>query len=341
MKLSVNWLQDFIDISNIDIAELSNKLSLSSCEVDAYYENYAHLKKIEIAKIIEVKKHPHADRLHLCKVKTKNEILDIVCGASNVKENMWVALAPLGAKLPLEDSFLEIRKAKIRGLSSFGMLCSAKELGLDKVIDNLQDKDGILDLSDLSLRYPEWLDPKKLILGDSLLEIFSFHDFILDIDNKSITHRPDLWSHFGFARELSLIFQKKLKYNPLLEARPLSQYPKIKDIEKQIEVHIEKGAALAYFGLLLEEGVCTISPLWLQSRLINVGQRPINNLVDASNYILFAIGQPNHIFDRDRLEGSSIHIGFVKKDIDFVGLDEQTYKVKKIVFLSKIRRKRY
>ncbi len=327
MKLSLNWLNDFVDLSGISAKEIMNKLTLSTCEIEGFTETYSHLKQVQVAQIISVQKHPQADRLSVCQVKSDTGVINIVCGAPNVRPHMFVALAPVGTMLPLSDTenkgevkIIEIRKAKIRGIESFGMLCSAQELQLEAIMTGMVNQDiGILDLE----KFP--IEKKKIEVGYILNHLFPFCDLIFEVDNKSITHRPDLWSHWGFARELSVLFKSPLKQNPLnLKPRRLN----LKLPQKKI--HIEEEAALAYYGFSISKVKIKASPLWMQARLINIGQRPINNVVDASNYVMFDVGQPTHAFSMGSLQEDTIHVLKNKEELgiqSFTTLDKEKRKL--------------
>ena len=329
MKLSYNWLGDYIDLSDIEAKEVMRRLTLTSCEIESVSEDFSYLEDVHVARIISIEKHPNADKLNICKVQSRSNELQIICGASNVKLDMLVALAPIGTKLikteeaSQNSNILEIRKAKIRGIESFGMICSANELGLSMISDPFCSTiDGVLDLSLLAhtLEKTGLFDLSDLKLGRALNDIFPLKDFIFDVDNKSITHRADLWSHFGFAREISAIFNKSLRYDPL-DYKPKQTNNRL----SKKAIHIEKGAALAYHGISLSNIAIKPAPLWMQCRLLSIGQRPINNVVDVSNYIMFDIGQPNHAFDACNFKEDSISICLAKKNLknqSFTALDE-------------------
>ena len=333
MKLSYNWLNDYVDLSKIAISEIAEGLSLSTCEIESFYESFAYLDRIQLARALSVEKHPDADRLKVCRVRSGAGELQIVCGAENVHSGMLAALAPVGAKLPLREkaeelkenreSFWEVRKAKIRGVESSGMLCSAEELGLEKILsypkgrEKSQDKTkGIIDL-EKDFGNPPPTEAKRdakensllevelssLKIGTPMAQIFPLRDFIFDVDNKSITHRPDLWSHFGFARELSAIFHLPLKFDPLGLKPAMIE----KDLSTKI-INVKKNAALAYYGISLGGVQIQASPLWMQARLINIGHSPVNNVVDTSNYVMYDMGQPNHAFDSSELKEKSISV---------------------------------
>ncbi len=299
MKLSLNWLNDYVNLRDLDVAELVERLTLSVCEVEGVEHVFENLDRVYVAEVLKVDKHPGADRLSLCEVRNGEKLHKIVCGAKNVRAGMFVPLAVVGAKVKSRTGDpMEIQPAKIRGVASNGMLCAPAELGLEGIAGEV---DGLLDLQTLpGLEQP--------ISGTPLTDALPLKDTILDIDNKSITHRADLWSHFGFAREIAAIYGRKLKYNPLNDR---NKKVKIKTNAKlpSKKIEIEKGAAKAYFGRHVAGVEITASPLWMQARLMNVGQRPINNVVDASNYVMLELGQPNHTFDARTLKDSVVLVG--------------------------------
>ncbi len=324
MKLSINWICDYLDISDIPVENLAGRLTLAACEVDGYEEVFGQLDEVIAAKVLEVKKHPDADKLHVCQVDTGNGMVQIVTGAVNIRENTIVVLAPIGATLPSENGNLRIKKAKLRGVESSGMLCSAGELGLQ---DLIPDKEGILILSDDKnsqiCDIPdicEFIEP-----GMKLSELLPIKDTILDIDNKSITHRPDLWCHYGFAREIAAIYNRDIESNPLdAEERKSDNTLPIKKID------ILDESADAYYGATCSGVKVTESPFWMRVRLHSIGQRPINNVVDASNYLLFELGQPNHAFDASTLKSSTITVAKAGKSAkikEFTTLDEVKRKI--------------
>ena len=332
MKLSYNWLNDYLDLSKITPSKIADALSLSTCEVESFYQSFPHLDDIQLAQVLTVEKHPNADRLSLCRVKSGQGEAQIVCGAPNVSPNMFAALAPVGAKLPPKETggnFWEVRKAKIRGVESFGMLCSASELGIEQILSSTESQSDTEKAVDKQKGILDWeqLDSSSLKIGSPISQLLPLKDFIFDIDNKSITHRPDLWSHFGFARELSAIFHLPLRFDPLdLKPKKTEQTLPIKSI------NIAKGAALAYYGLSIGEVELKPTPLWMQARLINIGQGPINNIVDTSNYVMYDVGQPNHAFDARQLKEKSISVVLNNQDLkieSFTTLDGEERKLPK------------
>jgi len=313
LKLSLNWLGDFVDLNDIPLEKLIDRLTLSTCEVDGFEKIYSHLENVVLAEVLTVEKHPSADRLSVCQVKAGTQKWTIVCGAPNVAAGQLVPLAKVGCELPSADGVKKISETNIRGVVSKGMLCSAQEIGLEKITGETA---GLLVLNDR-------IAAEKT--GTPLSEIFPLKDTILDIDNKSITHRPDLWCHFGFAREIAAIFHKKIKFDPLASKKPAAD-PSL-PVKK---IQIEKGTAKAYYGMHCANVETRPAPFWMQARLIAIGQKPINNIVDASNYLLFEIGQPNHAFNAAKLKSDIITVasqGGSYRLKNFTTLDEETRSV--------------
>ncbi len=198
MKISTRWLARHVDTSGLSAKEIAEGLTLSTAEVEGVERFLPHLSDVVVGAVLEREKHPDADKLSVCKVDVGGpETLGIVCGASNVAAGQRVAVARVGTKLPGD---LVIKKAKIRGVESAGMICSERELGLG------DEHAGI------------WVLPPDLPLGRPVAESLGLDDWTIEIDNKSLTHRPDLWGHRGFAREVAAIFERPLR--PLEPAPP-------------------------------------------------------------------------------------------------------------------------
>lgn len=299
MKLSFNWLNEYVDLSEITPKDLADLLTMKTCEVEGFEDFMAHLAKIPVAHIDELTKHPDADKLKICKVNTGKEVVQIVTGADNVAQGKKFPVALVGVRLP---DGREMTKAKLRGIESFGMLCSGSELGITQLDYAPAKIDGLMPLPD------DWK------VGAPLSDYFCQPDVIFDIDNKSITHRPDLWCHFGFAREIAALLGKPLKKNPeeaQFKTASSTSLPKIE---------IERQAAITYCGAEISGFKVAPSPIARQLRLLSIGQKPINNIVDISNYVLFEIGQPNHAFDRDKISGS-VSVSYSKKGEKIALLD--------------------
>jgi phenylalanyl-tRNA synthetase beta chain len=296
MKFSLSWLKDFVDI-NISSEEIANILTNLGIEVVSLKKRRIP-KGVKTAKIISVDKHPNADRLTICKVDCgEPSYLTIVCGASNVKPEMIVPLATIGTKF--ENGTL-IEKTKLRGIESFGMLCSEKELDIS------EDHSGIMTL------------PEDIQIGIELSTIF-LDDDIFEIDITP--NRGDCLSVFGIARELAAKFKKPLKNNSLF----LQEF---KDLSINNFITVENYApdgCIRYCGRLIKNVRISSSPLWLCQRLNDAGLRPINNVVDITNYIMLCYGQPMHAFDYAQISNKKIIIKFAKEKETFVTLDEKKH----------------
>ncbi|MCB1145971.1 MAG: phenylalanine--tRNA ligase subunit beta [Leptospiraceae bacterium] len=306
MKISLNWLTEYIDLSSYESTEaaaleLGSMLTMKTCEIEEVVPFMPWLKDFSVARVDALEAHPDADKLKVCQVNTGKEVIQIVTGAGNVRQGGVYPVAPVGSTLP---SGMQMKKAKLRGLESSGMLCSSSELGIEDFMLNYPavSEDGLLTLPD------DWQP------GKSLADIFFANDFILDVDNKSITNRPDLWSHFGFARELSALLDIPLKKNPY-ELHNLK-------FKKSQTVAIEDDSARGYAFAVLDNLQVQVSPLWLQARLIACGIRPINSIVDISNFVMLDLGQPNHTFDKNQIK-KNIHVGFSKVNEKLITLDEK------------------
>lgn len=296
MKLSYNWLNEFVDLSGIDIAELSNILTMKTCEVEEYEPLLPHLDDIIVARVEKIEPHPDADKLRVTQVNTGSGMVQVVCGAPNVKEGGLYPLAPVGAVLPGD---FKIKPAKLRGVESNGMLCSAKELALtDIILDNGEEGvDGLWTLTDD-------FEVGKPIRGQLFLD-----DFIIDIDNKSVTHRPDLWGHYGFARELASLLGRPLQKMP--GATPFASDASVDQETPGPKTTIEADSAIAYSSATMTGVSVKPAHLKIQARLLAAGMRPINNIVDISNFIMLELGQPNHAFDRNFIH-EDVSVSFSK-----------------------------
>ena len=286
MKISLNWLKDFVDIdSKIPSKELAELITVHTAEVEGVHELGEGYKNMVVGCIKSIKAHPNADKLTVTETEVGGgKILQIVCGAKNIYEGMLVPVALPGAfvKWHGEGEPVELKPASLRGVESFGMLCAGEEIGIESKVD------GIYDLSKEGFKE-----------GTPLSKVFGYSDTVLEVDNKSLTHRPDLWGHYGIAREVSAILGKPLK--------KLS--PAIKFSAKGESVNIEvKDYELCprYCGVIMKNIKVGESPKWLKDRLIAVGYRPISNIVDATNYVMAELGQPLHAFDKSYIKNGII-----------------------------------
>lgn len=300
MKLSYNWLNQYIDLSGIDINELAHTITMKICEVEEVEEVTPFLKDIVVAKVEEIKPHPDADKLVVTQVTDGREKLQIVTGAPNVVQGKLYPLAKIGVELP---GGLQIKPAQLRGVDSNGMLCSSQELQLTDLQIGDSHVDGL------------WTLPDNFKLGADMRSQLAMDDYLIDIDNKSITHRPDLWGHLGFARELSSILGRPLKskgWTPFQETPPQNQ-----DLKPCI---IRDNAAIAYSSTTLRGAQVKPAAIQIQTRLLTLGMRPINNIVDISNYVMLELGQPNHAFDRSFIK-NGIEVSFSREGEEITLLD--------------------
>ncbi|MFA5247639.1 MAG: phenylalanine--tRNA ligase subunit beta [Patescibacteria group bacterium] len=278
MYLSLNWLKDFINLpKNIKPEEIGEKLTNHTVEVEKIEKQSDRFKNIVVGRVLEVKKHPNSDHLNLTKVDIGlKEPLDIVCGASNVAAKQLVPVAIIGAELP---NGMKIEEREVRGEKSFGMICAEDELGLG------EGHDGIMVL-------------EKAKVGQDFGEYLKLDDIILEVDNKSLSNRPDLWGHLGIARELAVILETKTtgEFKNIFETK-LANNDKAEKIAVKVEDETlcPRYMAIKITGLEIKD-----SPEWLQKRLSAVGMRPINNIVDATNYVMLELGQPLHAFDAEK-----------------------------------------
>lgn len=286
MKLSLNWIKDYVALPDtMDLKQLAFDLTMSTVEVEGVHELARDFDGIVVGEIKEVLPHPNADKLRICKVDIADgEIHDIVCGGSNLEAGQSVVVACPGSFVRWhgEGDKVEIKNAKLRGVPSFGMICAAVEVGLAELFPAEGDHE-IMDVTSFGIP-----------AGTPLAEAFGLDDVILEIDNKSMTNRPDLWGHYGIARELSALYEL-----PLKEFAPFVP----ENVEKMPINIVDTERCPRYIGVKME-GVCVReAPFEMRTRLWRVGQRPINALVDITNYVMMATGQPTHAFDADNIKG--------------------------------------
>lgn len=292
MLISLNWLKDYINLDeNIDIKELENALTMIGQEVENIELQGENLKNILTSKILELKMHPDSDHLTVCQVDNGSFVSQVVCGASNHKEGDIVAMAQVGAKL--SEDFV-IKKGKIRGIESNGMLCSETELGVGN------DNSGII------------IFPKDTKLGIPLNEYYNLNDTVFELEITP--NRPDCLSHIGIARELSAYYNTELKM-PKINNHKVS--------EELIDINIKDNLSKRYMARVIKNVKVGPSPKWLVTRLASMGIRSINNLVDISNFIMIETNQPNHIFDFDKLKSNKIIVDKARNNEKFTTLDSK------------------
>ncbi len=303
MKVSLSWLKEYIPV-DMATDELVAGLTMAGLEVDAVTERYDYLENVVVSRIVEISQHPNADKLSLCKVDVGDKIISIVCGAPNAAKDLVVPCALPGAVLP---GGMKIKKGKLRGEKSEGMLCSAFELELSN------DRDGIMGLD---------TDCEP---GTPLAEALDLNDVTIEIDLTP--NRPDCLSLIGTAREIGALdgHFHKVKYPEpdLPEASPsygnISEYTSVTIIDEAL---CPRYAAKLIFDVTIEP-----SPFWLQDRLNSVGIKPINNIVDVTNFVMMETGQPLHAFDFDRLEGQRIEVRAANAGEKFTTLDDAEHEL--------------
>lgn len=303
MKVSYNILRKFVTPPReVSAKELTETLTMSTVEVEEAVVQSERLAKVVVGKVLEINRHPQADKLHLVKVDIGTKVSEVVCGGVNLKVGMKVALAKVGAKVRWhgEDKWTVLEAVKIRGVESNGMICAAEELELN---DPQAVEHGIMDLSQL-----------KAVPGMPLAEALGQTDIILEIDNKSVTHRPDLWGHLGLARELAAIWRLKCRE----PKAPVIKPGKTIDLKVKVEA---KDKVVRYLAVAVNGVKVGPSPDWLVKALESLGSRSINNVVDVTNYILFELGQPLHAFDLVKLASPEIIVRAAKSGEAITTLD--------------------
>ena len=350
MLISYNWLKKYVALpDSISATEVAARLKASTVEVEKVEIQGKDLENIVVGKIVTCEKHPNADKLKVCTVDVGGEQLQIVCGGSNVADGMLVALAKIGAKVKWhgEGELVELKPVAIRGVESAGMICASTEIGLAEMFPLKEEKE-ILDLSVIlsKAKDPSRSDKRDSsakpqndkLVGAPLATALGLDDAILEIDNKSLSNRPDLWGHYGIAREVAVLFDKKLKEYPAHGGTPLHSGGKTKiKLGKEINIKVEvQDAKLCprYMAVAMSGVSVGPSPQWLQKSLLAVGLRPINNIVDITNYIMMDLGQPMHAFDAARLSLKSkvqslksIEVRTAKDGEEFITLDGQKRKL--------------
>lgn len=278
MKLSINFLKDYVDLDeNIDVKKLAEDMTSAGNEYDDASKLITATKLI-IGEIIECEMHPDSDHLHCCKVNIGNEVLNIVCGAPNARKGIKVIVAQVGAELPE----ITIKKGNIRGQESCGMLCSLSEIGVESKYLTEKDKEGIHEL------------PLEAPLGHDPIEYMGLTDSVVDFDLTA--NRGDLLSVLGMAYEVGAIYDKKVK------DIDLSHKETGEDINKNFKVNVATDNCTLFLARKVNNVKITESPEFIKNRLMASGIRPINNVVDISNYVMLETGQPLHFYDADTLE---------------------------------------
>ena len=291
MKVSLNWIRDYVKLpEDMDLKRLAYDLTMSTVEVEDAVDLGASFHDMVVGEIKEVLPHPNADKLRICRTDIGGgDIKEIVCGGTNLRGGMKVAVALPGSfcRWHGEGEPVEIKQSKLRGVESYGMICGAVEIGLADLFP-VEGEAVILDLSDFDA-------PAGTPLADAL----DLNDIILEIDNKSMTNRPDLWGHYGIARELAALYHL-----------PMAEFPHFdRNVENTAGFHVtveDAERCPRYLSAQIEGLSVKPAPYKMQSRIWRVGMRPINALVDITNYVMLATGQPSHAYDSDHIAGHII-----------------------------------
>lgn len=296
--ISLNWVGDYIDIKDQDVNELAQKITRAGINIEGVVTH--HMDNLVIGEIKKVEEHPDSDHLHVCRVNIGDEELQIVCGAPNVREGLKVIVAKVGAILPGD---FEIKKSKIRGVESSGMMCALFELGLEEKTDENYAK-GIAELS------------KDAPVGEDPLVYLGLDDTLYDLDIHK--HRNnDCYYHIGFAYEIACILNRKVTL-PSLDFKVNKE-----NIKDKFKLKVDTDKCSYYMARMVKNVKIGESPDFIKKRLTAAGMRPINNVVDISNYVMLEFGQPLHFFDMDKL-GDTIVVRDAKDGEKIVTLDGQT-----------------
>ena len=277
MFVSINWIKEYVDLSGLDIEKLIGSFTLATAEVEDVFYKGRDIENVVIGQILTVKDHPENEKfkkpIHLLTVDAGDKVCNIVCAAPNVREGMKIPLALAGGRVPGG----EITKAKVYGYESEGMCCSAYELGLS------DDKSGLMEL------------PEDAPVGKNIKDVYPVEDIVFEVDNKSLTNRPDLWGHYGIAREFAALTGRELK--------PLDLACTDYDGSEKIDVKVgREDLVYRYACIKMSNITVNVSPVAMQIRLYYCGMRPINLLADVTNYIMLEIGQPTHAFDANKID---------------------------------------
>lgn len=302
MRIPLSWLKEFVNLDGLEVEEIARNITLSGSEISSIETTGGDIAGVIIGKVLTVYKHPDADKLSVCKVNVGDDVLSIVCGAPNVRENIYVPVAMIGAKLP---NGLTIKKASIRGFESSGMLCSRTELGYEEI-------EGVYGIWILDEHIDKLnIEDKDSILGNSLSTIVGSTDHIFNVEITA--NRGDLVSIIGFARECSLVLEKRVSI------------PSVNTYDStggNIDITVEnQESCYKYVGRLINNITVGPSPDWMQNRLKKCGINPINNIVDITNYVMLEYGQPLHAYDFDKVKDGKIIVRNAKNDEKITLLD--------------------
>ncbi len=311
MLVSLNWIKDYVDIDGVSAKEYCDKMIMSGSNLETCEELGCGIEGVKLGKILKIEKHPDADKLVVCKIDVgEDEPVQIVTGAPNVFEGAFVPVAVDGSRIPgplhgkpKVEGGVVISKGALRGVESCGMLCSASELGYDDKVAPMASKDGIWILDD------DWSEK----VGMDFVEALELKDY--KIDFEITPNRPDCLSMIGMARETAATFDRELKY-PDTSCNTIGE-----NAADYISVEVKSDLCKRYTARVIKDVKIAQSPWWLQKRLMAAGMRPINNMVDITNFVMLEYGQPLHAFDINSISGNKIVVDVASEGENFTTLD--------------------
>lgn len=297
MIISLNWIKEFVNLDGIETDELVKRFGLSTAEVEGVEYRGRDIENVVVAQILSVTNHPNSDHLHILSVDDGSaNPVQVVCGAPNVRVGLKTYFARVGGNV----RGMKIKPARLAGVESFGMCCGGNELGIEAATT------GIVEL------------PNEYVVGTDIKELLPIEDTLIEVDNKSLTNRPDLWGHYGIAREFAAIFKRELK--PIKQDN-LNKYSSL----KPLDIKVETKNCFRYTGITVKNIQKKFATPLMKLRLNYCGMRDINLLADLTNYIMLELGQPMHAFDNDIVKG--ITVIETKKNIDMVTLEGESHTI--------------
>lgn len=297
MKISLNWIKDFVDLDGISVRDIWYKFTMSAAEVEDVIEMGKDIQGVVAGKIVGMEPHPSSPKLKICSVDTGNGVVQSVCGAPNAAVGMIAPFSPAGGTIrkASDKTMAKVEETEVYGIKSQGILCSSAEIGIS------DSHEGLLEL------------PQNIMPGTDIKKIIAIEDVVIEIDNKSLTNRPDLWGHYGIAREMAAIFRRELKPMDIAVGLENKSLP-------ELRIRIDDPAkCFRYSGIQIENIKVKTSPLNMQTRLYYCGMRPISAIVDLTNYLMMETGQPMHAFDKNWID--SIVVKSTEKPVKFTTLD--------------------
>lgn len=297
MIISLNWIKDYVDLDGIEVEELVKRFGLATAEVESVTYKGKDIDNVVVAEILTVDNHPNSTHLHILTVNDgSGQPVQVVCGAPNVKVGLKTFFARVGGNV----CGMKIKPARLAGVESFGMCCGGNELGIDS------DESGIVELD------------SSLAVGTNIKDLLPVEDVLIEVDNKSLTNRPDLWGHYGIAREFSAIFKRALKPLALDNVEKYNQLP-------ALNIKVDTDKCFRYSGITVKNVFCKLSSPLMKLRLNYCGMRDINLLADLTNYVMLELGQPMHAFDNAVVK--DIKVISTDKPIAMETLEGETHNI--------------